>query len=134
MKQSETQFGELDEMEESSHDMTIWKASQTLDCMMSLMFEWCADQCGPGRDWERQRSFYQNLFSAFESMILPAADIHHAHFLLFYVCSIRPALYESFADRLWSLFQNPATPLNIRKSSADYLASFLGKATFVPIK
>lgn len=113
-------------------DSVIKKASRTLDEIMKVMFVYCQNKCRS--DWDTHRSFYYDLYSAFESMILPAVGIHHAHFLIFYVCSTKPALYEAFIERLWNMFQNPSSPLNVRKSSADYLASFLGKATFVPMK
>ena len=122
-------FNQTIEMDE---DSVIHQATQTLDSMMKVMLEMCQDKCRS--QWELHRGFYYDMYSAFESLILPAVGIHHAHFLMFYVCSTKPALYEAFIERLWNMFQNPSSPLNIRKSSADYLASFLGKANFVPMK
>ena len=117
---------------EFDEDSVIHQASQTLDEMMKVMFDLCQSKCRS--DWEVHRSFYYDMYSTFESLILPAVGIHHAHFLMYFVCSTKPALYEAFIERLWNMFQNPSSPLNVRKSSADYLASFLGKATFVPMK
>ena len=97
---------------EFDEDSVIHQASQTLDEMMKVMFDLCQSKCRS--DWEVHRSFYYDMYSTFESLILPAVGIHHAHFLMYFVCSTKP--------------------LNVRKSSADYLASFLGKATFVPMK
>lgn len=117
---------------EFDEDSVIHRATQILDDIMKVMFELCQNKCRG--NWETHRSFYYDLYSAFESLILPAVGIHHVHFLMFYVCSTKPALYETFIERLWNMFQNPSSPLNVRKSSADYLASFLGKATFIPMK
>lgn len=117
---------------EMDEDTVIYQATQTLDSLMQVMLEYCKEKCRS--EWDVHRSFYHDMYSAFESLILPAGGIHHAHFLMFYVCSTKPALYETFIERLWNMFQNPSSPLNIRKSSADYLASFLGKANFVPMK
>uniref|UniRef100_A0A0N8E1Q1 RNA polymerase I-specific transcription initiation factor RRN3 n=1 Tax=Daphnia magna TaxID=35525 RepID=A0A0N8E1Q1_9CRUS len=108
------------------------QAVQTLDEMMKVMFELCNAKCRS--DWDVHRSFYYDMYAAFESLILPAVGIHHVHYLMFYICSTKPILYETYIERLWTMFQNPSSPLNIRKSSADYLASFLGKAAFVPMK
>lgn len=117
---------------DEENDSVIHQATQTLDELMKVIFEACKTKCQG--DWETHRGFYYDMYASFESLILPAIGIHHAHFLMFYVCSTKPALYEAFIERLWNMFQNPASPLNIRKSSADYLASFLGKAAFVPMR
>ena len=106
--------------------------AETLDALMGMMFQFCEKKRGQGEDV--QHTIYDQLFSTFESMILPAEGLHHAHFLIFYVCSSKSALCENFLDRLWAKVESPSTPLVLRKSSADYLASFLGKANFVSMK
>ena len=106
--------------------------AKTLDALMSIMFEYCVVKCKA--EWVDHRAFYHDMLSSFEETIMSASGIHHAHFLMFYVCSTKPALYEAFIDRLWTSFQNPSTPINVRKTASDYLASFLGKANFVPMK
>lgn len=113
-------------------DSVTRQVTNTLDELMRVMFQYCQAKCS--ENWEAHRSFYYDLYASFEALILPAVGIHHAHFLLFYITSTKSALYEDFIERLWNLFYNPATPLNIRKASADYLASYLGKANFIPIK
>lgn len=117
------------EIEENSitHQVT-----NTLDELMKVMFEYSNRKCS--ESWDIHRSFYYDLYASFEALILPAVGIHHTHFLIFFVTSTKPSLCEDFIERLWSLFHNPATPLNIRKSAADYLASYIGKANFVPIR
>ena len=122
------------DLDDEKEDSDSTKAAQTMDVMMFTMLELCSDKFRDGQTFETQRVLYQQVYSAFESLILPAFGIHHAHFLMFYVCSKKPTFHESFVERLWAVFQNPSSPLNIRKASADYLASFLGKASFVPIK
>jgi hypothetical protein len=122
------------DLDDEKEDSDSTKAAQTMDVMMCTMLELCSDKFRDGQTFETQRVLYQQVYSAFESLILPAFGIHHAHFLMFYVCSKKPTFHESFVERLWAVFQNPSSPLNIRKASADYLASFLGKASFVPIK
>ena len=113
-------------------DTVMNQASQTLDEIMKVMFELCHRKCQS--EWDVHRSFYQDMYATFESLILPATGIHHVHYLMFYICSTKTALYEAFTERLWVIFQTPSSQLNIRKSCADYLASFLGRACFVPMK
>lgn len=108
------------------------QAAQTLDHIMKVMFELCQRKCEA--KWDVYRNFYQDMYSTFESLILPASGIHHVHYLMFYICSKKAALYETFTERLWVIFLTPSSQLNIRKSCADYLASFLGRASFVPLK
>jgi len=117
---------DCDETESLSQD------AKTLDALMSIMFDYCVIKCKS--DWSSHQTFYRDMLSSFEEIIVPASGIHHAHFLMFYVCSTKPALYEAFIDRLWNLFETPSTQFNVRKTSVDYIASFLGKANFIPMK
>lgn len=117
---------------EFDEDTVLNQASETLDEIMKVMFELCHRKCHS--EWIVHRNFYQDMYATFESLILPAAGIHHVHYLMFYICSTKTALYEAFTERLWVIFLTPSSQLNIRKSCADYLASFLGRASFVPMK
>lgn len=114
------------------NDTKLSPVAETLDGMMEVMFELCEARCK--LDWEIQRKFFFVMFSEFESVILPACGTHHTHYLMLYLCSTRPSLHEAFVERLLDIFQKPSSPLCVRKSAADYLASFLGKANFVPMK
>jgi RNA polymerase I-specific transcription initiation factor RRN3 len=113
-------------------DEVLNQAAQTLDEIMKVMFELCQRKCQD--PWDVHRNFYQDMYSSFESLVLPASGIHHVHYLMFYICSTKPALYETFTERLCVIFLTPSSQLNIRKSCADYLASFLGRASFVPLQ
>ena len=114
------------------NDTKLSPVAETLDGMMEVMFELCEARCK--LDWEIQRKFFFVMFSEFESVILPACGTHHTHYLMLYLCSTRPSLHEAFVERLLDIFQKPSSPLCVRKSAADYVASFLGKANFVPMK
>jgi RNA polymerase I-specific transcription initiation factor RRN3 len=107
-------------------------SAKILDELMSVVLDHCVKKCTS--TWTIHRNFFNDLYSSFLSLILPTMGVHHTHFLMLYVCSTKPALYEAFIERLWTLFQTPSSPLPLRKSAADYLASFLGKAKFVPMK
>jgi RNA polymerase I-specific transcription initiation factor RRN3 len=111
---------------EFDEDTVLNQASETLDEIMKVMFELCHRKCHS--EWIVHRNFYQDMYATFESLIL------HVHYLMFYICSTKTALYEAFTERLWVIFLTPSSQLNIRKSCADYLASFLGRASFVPMK
>lgn len=109
--------------------MKISQFSETLDGLMEVMFKLCETKCSS--KWETQRAFFFSMYNEFESVVLPACGTHHTHYLMLYICSTKPILYQTFIERLWNIFEKPSSPIWYRKSAADYLASFLGKANFV---
>lgn len=107
----------------------ISQFTETLDGLMEVMLKFCEAKCNS--KWETHRAFFYSMYSEFESVVLPACGTHHTHYLMLYVCSTKPILYQTFIERLWIIFEKPSSPIWYRKSAADYLASFLGKANFV---
>ena len=114
---------------ETDCEMKLSPFTETLDGIMEVMFKLCSVKCSS--KWEIHRAFFYSVYSEFESVVLPACGTHHTHYLMLYVCSTKPILYQTFIERLWSIFEKPSSPIWYRKSAADYLASFLGKANFV---
>ena len=128
---SKAEAGE-EEMEDGGAVSVTSLSAKILDRLMALLFEYSAKRCQS--EWTEQRTFFNELYASFVSLVLPTMGVHHTHFLMLYVCSTKPTLTDCFVERLWTLFQTPSTSITLRKSAADYLASFLGKAKFVPMK
>ena len=115
----------------NDQQVVVATASKTLDTLMAAMFEFCRGHCSG--TWHAQRAFYYEMLSPFERHVLCAIGIQHTQFLMLYVCSTKQALYEAFVERLWNLFVDSSTCTTLRKSAADFLASFLANSNFIPI-
>uniref|UniRef100_A0A131XCX7 Putative rna polymerase i specific transcription initiation factor rrn3 n=1 Tax=Hyalomma excavatum TaxID=257692 RepID=A0A131XCX7_9ACAR len=85
-------------------------------------------------DWEKTKVLFKDFLTIFDKIVLPTHKCCHVQFLLFYLCSFRPAaLGVAFLDYLWKKVQNPATSCIVRQASAFYIGSFLARAKYVPI-
>lgn len=85
-------------------------------------------------DWEKTKVLFKDFLTIFDKIVLPTHKCCHVQFLLFYLCSFRPAaLAVAFLDYLWKKVQNPATSCIVRQASAFYIGSFLARAKYVPL-
>ncbi|CAI5474700.1 unnamed protein product [Closterium sp. Yama58-4] len=77
---------------------------------------------------------YEALLRSFDSTILDTYKSKFTQFLLFFACSLNPAsLAAAFASHLTDILTSPSRSLNSRMSAAAYLASFLARASFIPL-
>ncbi|XP_034100805.1 RNA polymerase I-specific transcription initiation factor RRN3 [Drosophila albomicans] len=111
---------------------------QMLDICLLKLFKFLDDKCRPtlnANDEQRivKNRFFKMLIHIFDEVLLPSHNIHHVQFVMFYVCSIRPAYTEAFLNFLWLKVQNPNVSSIIRHVAVSYIASFLARAKFVPL-
>ncbi|KAH8415158.1 hypothetical protein KR215_006279 [Drosophila sulfurigaster] len=111
---------------------------QMLDICLLKLFKFLDDKCRPtlnANDEQRivKNRFFKMLIHIFDEVLLPSHNIHHVQFVMFYVCSIRPAYTEAFLSFLWLKVQNPNVSSIIRHVAVSYIASFLARAKFVPL-
>lgn len=112
---------------------------QMLDICLLKLFKFLDDKCRPLPNAnEEQRvtksRFFKTLLHIFDEVLLPSHNTHHVQFVIFHVCSIRPAYTEAFLNFLWQKVQNPNVSPIIRHVTVSYIASFLARAKFVPIR
>ncbi|XP_075149438.1 RNA polymerase I-specific transcription initiation factor RRN3 homolog Tif-IA [Haematobia irritans] len=116
--------------------------AHTLDICMMKIFNFL-DTKSPAshilNDSERQQktleslTFLRIMIKAFDNVILPIHNTHHAQFILFYFCSLKPCLAETFLASLWDKIKNPNCSAVIRQASVGYMASFLARSKFISI-
>ncbi|ALC40408.1 Tif-IA, partial [Drosophila busckii] len=111
---------------------------QMLDICLLKFFKFLDDKCRPQpNSTEEQRiaqsRFFKTLVRTFDEVLLPTLNTHHVQFVIFYVCSLRPAYAEAFLSTLWQKVQNPNVSSIIRHQSVSYIASFLARSKFVPL-
>ncbi|XP_017085375.2 RNA polymerase I-specific transcription initiation factor RRN3, partial [Drosophila eugracilis] len=111
---------------------------ETLDICLSIVYKFIDGKCRINQHssnhqrWAANRIFKMLLY-IFDEVILPCHNTHHVQFVLFYVTSIRLAYSEDFLDLLWQKVQNPNASAIIRQAAVGYLASFLSRASVLPL-
>ncbi|CAN8030202.1 unnamed protein product [Ixodes persulcatus] len=124
---------------ERSPDEMKHKLADTLDRMLEQFYLYIREQCrvndkeSSSIDWDKTKVVFKDFLTVFDKIVLPTHKCCHLQFLLFYLCSLRPALADAFLDYLWKKVQNPSTATVIRQASAFYIGSFLARAKFVPL-
>uniref|UniRef100_A0A1I8P1V4 RNA polymerase I-specific transcription initiation factor RRN3 n=1 Tax=Stomoxys calcitrans TaxID=35570 RepID=A0A1I8P1V4_STOCA len=116
--------------------------AHTLDICMVKLFNFL-DSKNPqplqNSDAESQQKtleslkFLRMLIKAFDNVILPIHNTHHAQFIVFYFCSLKQCLSETFLASLWDKIKNPNCSAVIRQAAVGYMASFLARSKFVSI-
>ncbi|XP_015595877.1 RNA polymerase I-specific transcription initiation factor RRN3 [Cephus cinctus] len=109
--------------------------AHTLDVCMEQVLLYIYRTCHPNGnlDWDPLKSLYQDLVQIFDKIILPTHASHHVQFILFYICSFRTLVAETFINWLWRKVSNPNVAPIMRQSAVSYIASILARATFIPI-
>lgn len=85
-------------------------------------------------DWERTKHLYNDLVTVFEQVVLSTHATHHVQFLLFYMCSFRVTLAETFLNNLWHQVVSPSVPSVVRQSAIMYIGSLLCRAAYINVR
>lgn len=77
---------------------------------------------------------FETLMRCFQTTILDTYKSKFTQFLIFYLCSLAPATCgNTFANLLCDIFESKSRPPNTRMSAAAYLASYLARASYLPL-
>ncbi|KDR09373.1 hypothetical protein L798_00940, partial [Zootermopsis nevadensis] len=110
--------------------------ANNLDIAMVQLFMYLHSECHGGEkqlDWERTKQLYHDLVTVFEQVVLSTHATHHVQFLLFYICSFRVTVAESFLNFLWHKVVSPSMPSIVRQSAIMYMGSMLCRASYINI-
>ncbi|XP_055300185.1 RNA polymerase I-specific transcription initiation factor RRN3 isoform X2 [Sitodiplosis mosellana] len=111
--------------------------AQTIDICLNKLFEYITAQCqsNPNEDSNkttlRCSHFFKILMKSFEDYILPTHKTNHIQFVMFYFCSLRTSISESFISYLCSKVWDPNVATTVRQSSVGYIASLLARGKFI---
>lgn len=134
------------------------KNANKLDGMMALMFEFIAERCGrlknsgrsagmatpgtamaasaavePAEDMNEAERLLHALLVAFHESVLYTYKCRCVQFLLFFACSFSERFTSAFTNFLLRQVSNEQVHAEARIASAAYIASFLARASFVPL-
>lgn len=110
--------------------------ANNLDISMVQLFMYLHSECHDGDrhlDWERTKQLYHDLVTVFEQVILLTHATHHLQFLVFYICSFKVTLAETFLNFLWHKVVSPSVPSIVRQSAIMYIGSLLCRASYINI-
>jgi RNA polymerase I-specific transcription initiation factor RRN3 len=136
----EMDIEEADANEESTQVQNLGMKhpiGNNLDISMVQLFMYLHSEChdDDGQlDWERTKHLYRDLITVFDQVILSTHATHHVQFLLFYLCSFKVTLAETFVNFLWHKVVSPSVPSIIRQSAIMYLGSLLCRASYISIR
>jgi len=111
--------------------------ANSLDISMVQLFVYLHLECyGADNhlDWERTKHLYRDLVTVFEQVILSTHATHHVQFLLFYMCSFRVNLAETFLNYLWHKVVSPSVSSIVRQSAIMYMGSLLCRAAYINVR
>ncbi|XP_050300204.1 RNA polymerase I-specific transcription initiation factor RRN3 [Anthonomus grandis grandis] len=107
-----------------------------LDVCMNKIFEFIVKECNGENgelSWENIKSIYHDLLSVFDKVILPTYSSLHVQFVMFLLCSLKPAVTEAFLNYLWKKVCNPNLAIVLRQAAVTYIASLVARGMFVSL-
>lgn len=123
------------QMDDTAPD-TISQMGDSLDASLFVLYKfvWIQshdenEKLVPGRI----QLFYRDIVKVFDRAILQTHNTNHVQFIVFYLLSLRPALGPIFIEGLWSKVSDVNIPPVIRQAAVSYMASFITRATFLPL-
>lgn len=110
--------------------LSLCAVADKMDDLMDMTLQHLQCSVGAGRF----NQVFSTLMSSFQSTIIDTYKSKFTQFLIFYACSLDPAMCsEKFASLLCEIITSTHRPPNTRVSAAAYLASFLARAKFLPL-
>lgn len=117
----------------SNSETGINPLANILDLCLSLVFEYLESFITTTSEQELD-SFFDSMFSAFESEILPSFGVNHVQFVFFYLVSEQPSYVQKLLEFLWKRVLNVNTPAVYRVQCMAYIAGILSRANYVSVK
>ncbi|KAF7267870.1 RNA polymerase I-specific transcription initiation factor RRN3 homolog Tif-IA [Rhynchophorus ferrugineus] len=108
----------------------------SLDTCMDMVLDYILEECNDDQgnlDWSKTKNLYRDLVSVFDKVVLPTYGTHHVQFIMFVLCSLKPALTEAFLNHLWRNVCDLNVPVVLRQAAVSYVASLVARALFVPL-
>jgi len=105
----------------------------TMDTCMELFLKYMHEFCfvDNALQIESLKILYVDILRAFETIILPTHASQYVQFIMFYICSFKAVVAETFTDWLWRKVIDPNVAPVIRQSAVCYIASLLATASFI---
>ncbi|XP_011858498.1 PREDICTED: RNA polymerase I-specific transcription initiation factor RRN3 [Vollenhovia emeryi] len=112
---------------------TIHPTARTLDSCMELFLKYMHEFCFANDvlQIENLRTLYFDVLCAFEAVILPTHASQYVQFIIFYICSFRSVITETFTKWLWHKVTDPNVAPVLRQTAICYISSLHATASFM---
>ncbi|RDD38143.1 RNA polymerase I-specific transcription initiation factor RRN3 [Trichoplax sp. H2] len=114
----------------------IANLADKLDLSMSIFLSYVSIICYQQGKFDQSAAslLFTDLLTAFDTIILPTHDICHIQFYLFVTCSYDEEFVKQMLHLCWNKFEDTNVPAVLRQTSVAYIASFVARAKFVPLR
>ncbi|XP_050453015.1 RNA polymerase I-specific transcription initiation factor RRN3-like isoform X1 [Cataglyphis hispanica] len=105
----------------------------TMDTCMELFFKYMHEFCFVNGvlQIESLKILYVDILRTFETVILPTHASQYVQYIMFYICSFKAIVAETFTDWLWCKVIDPNVAPVLRQSAVCYISSLLATASFI---
>ncbi|XP_071581207.1 RNA polymerase I-specific transcription initiation factor RRN3 isoform X1 [Temnothorax nylanderi] len=112
---------------------TVHPTARTLDSCMELFLKYMNEFCFANGvlQIENLRTLYFDILCAFEAVILPTHGSQYVQYIMFYICSFRTVITETFTNWLWHKVTDPNVAPVLRQTAVYYISSLHATASFI---
>ncbi|KAL0124157.1 hypothetical protein PUN28_006173 [Cardiocondyla obscurior] len=113
---------------------TVHPTERTLDSCMELLIKYMHEFCFANGvlQIENLKALYFEILRAFETVILPTHASQCVQYIIFYICSLRPIIAETFTNWLWHKVTDPNVAPVLRQTAVCYISSLHATGSFIP--
>lgn len=118
---------------DTDKEKAIHPTARTLDSCMELFLKYMHEFCFANSvlQIENLRTLYFDILHAFEAVILPTHASQYVQYIVFYICSFRPIIAETFTNWLWHKVIDPNVAPVLRQTAVCYISSLYVTASFI---
>lgn len=112
---------------------TVHPITRTLDSCMELFLKYMHEFCFTNGvlQIENLKILYFDILCAFEAIILPTHASQYVQYIMFYICSFRLVIAETFTNWLWHKVIDPNVAPVLRQTAVCYISSLYATASFI---
>ncbi|XP_011155853.1 RNA polymerase I-specific transcription initiation factor RRN3 [Solenopsis invicta] len=112
---------------------SVHPIARTMDFCIELFLKYMHEFCFTNDvlQIENMRLLYFDILCAFETAILPTHASQYVQYIMFYICSFRPIIAETFTNWLWHKVTDPNVAPVLRQTAVCYISSLQATASFV---
>lgn len=113
---------------------TVHPVTHRLDSCMELFLKYMHEFCFANAELqiENLKTLYFDILCAFEAIVLPTHASQYVQYIMFYICSFRPIIAETFTNWLWhKKVIDPNVAPVLRQTAVCYISSLHATASFI---
>lgn len=102
--------------------------AEKVDALLCTLFDYLDSK------EKKSKTMFKSALQSFERLILRTGRAKTCQFFLFYACRSKSSFIKSFLELLENAIEDEGEDLQVRRSAANFLGSFLARAKFIKNK